>query len=199
MVIPLPPINVGAIVLDIVEGIVSNQLTKQNILDKVKHLDDTVNHEFYKRDRVIVIFEEKIKELEGKLLEFANKKIDETEKKIEGQTPFFVHGAERKAAETVKEELKKVADQAVEVIDKEVEALEGKLKEEVPFLNTLIPTDSSTPSTPLVEPTPETFHDDVDKSQVVEEVKHEVKDFLSEGAQEALKELKDKFGDNKGS
>jgi hypothetical protein len=120
---------VGQFVMGLVTKILANQLTRQNINDEIELIDKEVQHEFYKKDRLISILEDKLKSLEKDLDLLIAKKIDEIVKKVQEKTPFFVDPFVKSAGEAAKVELDKLTDDLVESILRLAENAKDKVED----------------------------------------------------------------------
>lgn len=187
--------NIQAILIplltNLVEKILSNQFTKQNITDEVKTISATVGEHVQassvEKDATILMLEAKLKDLVTKVDLLLDAKIDEIVKNVQDKTPFFLDGVVEKFGEEAKNQINLFsANGAQELID----FLEGKAA----ALGLIKATTVSASNTVLPSATVETHVDtSVSSSGAVKE--DLVKDglsFLSDKASDILQDLKDK-------
>lgn len=113
------------------DRIFSNQLTKNNVQNQVKEIDNAIGHEFYQKDRLISFLEEKVKTLEKQSDLVAFKAIDLLVKKIKDRTPFFIDPFVDQAGEIAKVEIDKLTDALVESLVKLVEDGKDKIEDKL--------------------------------------------------------------------
>lgn len=169
---------IGQLIFSLIAKILENKLTRQNINDQAEEIVKQIDHEIYKRDRVIGILEAKLKELEDQVDILAFKKIDEIVKKVQEKTPFFVDPFVGKAGEVVKGEFDKFTDDLVKQIVDLAEKAKDKVENATGF-------DIDSLASKEVEGNPKLV-DDVDKGSL--DNLH-----ISDKAKELLEDLKEKY------
>lgn len=178
---------IGPLLASLVERILSNQLTKQNIDDKVTEIVARVNYEhgqvsgkLQERESHIAYLENKLNTLQERLDTVINAKIDELVKQIQDKTPFYVDPFVAKIGEELKQGVDKFTDDAVKSV---VDSIESKAKE-----LGIIPDNE-----PEVK---EVVSESVEEEEVIPETETEKEpvshDFLSDKANAILNDLKNK-------
>lgn len=188
---------IGPLLASLVERILSNQLTKQNINDKVDEIVSRVNYEHQlanqgkeEREQHIAYLENKLNSLQEQLDNVINAKIDELVKRIQEQTPFYIDPFVSKIGEELKHGIDKITDDAVKSV---VDSIESKAKD-----LGLIPNVAE----PVKETVLETVSEEVEEKEVIPETETEIEsehsnlDFLSEKNKKILEDLKNKHGED---
>lgn len=179
---------IGPMLMSLIEGVIENRFTRQNMKDKVDEIVHVANYnervkdtEIQKKNEYIQTLEDKLKELETKLKSYADAGIESLEKTLEEKLPYVPHVIVDKVADVVKDAVHEVMDKGLEevdqVIEKEAKDL-GLVSDPVSVPNEV---KSNVPDIVVSNPSPES-----PKSP---------QDFLSESAKDILSSLKKDLGD----
>jgi type I site-specific restriction endonuclease len=124
--------NLGAIIgpmlMSLIEGVIENRFTRQNMKDKVDEIVHVANYnervkdtEIKQKNEYIQLLENKIKEVEEKIKAYADAGIESLEKIVEQKLPYVPEFVVDKVGEVVKDAVHEVMDKAVEELDSLVE------------------------------------------------------------------------------
>jgi len=116
----------------LISKIFENQVTRQNVEDQLKTIEDGINVEVYKRDRLITLLEAKLTELTETIDAKVAEKVKEIVKDLQDKAPFFVDPIIEELGDQVVKGVDQLTDKVVEEVVELAENLQEKLGLESP-------------------------------------------------------------------